>query len=88
MPIVDGAMLRSDFFGLPPVFTRADTTTTGLEPSGKHGVSHAPTKSHYDTTSHDTKDHDETTAHDTTAHDTTTPVCRHDDSKSTIHRQP
>ena len=79
--------------------TRAYATTTELEPTDNHGVLHAPTAAHDETTSHDTTAHDKTahdttapdkTAHDTTAHDTatTTTVRRHDDDKSTIHRQP
>ena len=53
-----------------------------------HGVLHAPVTAHDETTAHVTTSHDDTTAHDTTAHDTTTPVRRHDDAKSTGHRQP
>ena len=73
--------------------TRANTTDTKLEPTGKHGVLHAPTTAHDDTTDHVRTAHDDTTAHDTTAHDTTThdtttPVRRHDDDKSTVHRRP
>ena len=57
---------------------RADATTTELEPTGKHGVLHAPAAAR-----------DDTTAHDTTAHDTATAttVRRHDNAKSTIHRR-
>ena len=51
---------------------RADATTTELEPTGKHGVLHAPAAAHDDTTSHDKA--------------TTTTARRHDDAKSTIHR--
>ena len=68
--------------------TRANTTDTKLELTGKHGILHAPTTAHDDTTSHVTTAHDDKTAHDTTAHDKTTPVRRHDDAKSTVHRRP
>ena len=73
--------------------TQADTTNTKLEPTGKHGVLHAPVTAHDETTAHVTTSHDDTTPHDTTPHDTTaqdttTPVRRHDDAKSTVHMQP
>ena len=67
--------------------TRADSTTTKLEPAGKHGVLHASAAAHYDTTAH-YADHD-TTAHDTaTATATTTTVRHHNDANLTIHGRP
>ena len=67
--------------------TQADSATDELEPEGEHGVLHASTSAHDNTTAHDS-------AHDTTVHDTATatatktPVRWHDNYDSTINGLP